>query len=163
MRSGQILKSQRETGSVLVIALLIMVLLSFLGVTLLTVASTEHSIASNSQWSEGVLMAADAGVNKGVNQLSANAQTSTAQINYTTIGSEYAYRSGRRTGSAAPLTFVGSRTEAGYSLAVGTGYNPSGYAFHTYQINAVGGRGLEPWRTAVREVEVQAEYGPIAQ
>jgi Tfp pilus assembly protein PilX len=161
MRSGQILKSQRETGSVLVIALLIMVLLSFLGVTLLTVASTEHTIASNSQWSEGALMAADAGVNKGINQLSANAQTSVAQINTTTIGSGYTYRSGRRTGSAAPLTFVGTRTEAGYSLAVGTGYNPSGYAFHTYQINAVGTGG--PSQTAAREVEVQAEYGPIAQ
>ena len=160
MRSGQILKSQRETGSVLVIALLIMVLLSFLGVTLLTVASTEHTIAANSQWSEGALMAADAGVNRGINQLSANAQTSIAQINLTTIGS-YAYRSGRRTGSAAPLTFIGARTEAGYSLAVGTGYNPSGYVFHTYQVNAVGTGG--PSQTAAREVEVQAEYGPIAQ
>jgi len=161
MRSGQILKSQRETGSVLVIALLIMVLLSFLGVTLLTVASTEHTIASNSQWSEGALMAADAGVNKGINQLSANAQTSVAQINSTTIGSGYTYRSGKRSGAAAPLTFVGSRTEAGYSMAVGTGYNPSGYAFHTYQVNAVGAGG--PSQTASREVEVQAEYGPIAQ
>ena len=160
MQSVQILKSQRETGSILVIALLIMVLLSFLGVTLLTVASTEHTIASNSQWSEGALMAADAGVNKGINQLSANAQTSAAQINLTTLGS-YTYRSGRRTGSAAPLTFVGTRTEAGYSLAVGTGYNPSGYVFHTYQVNAVGTGG--PSQTAAREVEVQAEYGPIAQ
>jgi hypothetical protein len=60
-----------------------------------------------------------------------------------------------------PLTYVGSRTEAGYSLAVGTGYNPSGYAFHTYQVNAVGTGG--PSQTAAREVEVQAEYGPIAQ
>lgn len=161
MRSGQILKLRRETGSVLVIALLIMVLLSFLGVTLLTVASTEHTIASNSQWSEGALMAADAGVNKGINQLSANAQTSVAQINTTTIGSGYTYRSGKRTGSAVPLTFVGSRTEAGYSLSVGTGYNPSGYMFHTYQVNAVGTGG--PSQTAAREVEVQAEYGPIAQ
>jgi len=160
MQSVQILKSQRETGSILVIALLIMVLLSFLGVTLLTVASTEHTIASNSQWSEGALMAADAGVNKGINQLSANAQTSSAQINLTTLGS-YTYRSGRRTGSAAPLTFVGTRTEAGYSLAVGTGYNPSGYVFHSYQVNAVGTGG--PSQTAAREVEVQAEYGPIAQ
>ena len=160
MQSVQILKSQRETGSILVIALLIMVLLSFLGVTLLTVASTEHSIASNSQWSEGALMAADAGVNKGINQLSANAQTSSAQINSTTLGS-YTYRSGRRTGAAAPLNFVGARTEAGYSLAVGTGYNPSGYVFHTYQVNAVGTGG--PSQTAAREVEVQAEYGPIAQ
>jgi hypothetical protein len=161
MQSVQILKSQRETGSVLVIALLIMVLLSFLGVTLLTVASTEHTIASNSQWSEGALMAADAGVNRGINQLSANAQLSVAQIDLTNIGSGYTYRSGSRTGSAAPLTFVGTRTEAGYSLAVGTGYNPSGYVFHTYQVNAVGTGG--PSQTAAREVEVQAEYGPIAQ
>ena len=111
-------------------------------------------------WSEGALHAADAGVNRGLNQLNANAQTSIQAIANTGIGLVYRYRSGRRTDNAPqPLQFVGSRTEAGYSIAVGTGYNPSGYAFHAYQINATG---TGP-RNARREVEIQAEYGPVAQ
>ena len=163
MQPRRMLHSRRETGSVLIIALLLMILLSLLGVTLLTVATSEHSIASNSEWSEGALMAAEAGSNRGINQLSANAQTSTAQISLTTIGttgSGYTYRSGPRSGVATPI-FVTTRTESGYSIAVGTGYNPSGYAFHTYNIKSTGTGG--PIQMATREVEVQAEYGPVSQ
>jgi Tfp pilus assembly protein PilX len=161
MPARRMLQSRREAGSVLIIALLLMILLSLLGVTLLTVATSEHSIAANSEWSEGALMAAEAGLNRGLNQLSANAQTSLAQINLTDIGSGYKYRSGPRTGSAAPLEFMGTRTEPGYSIAVGTGYNPSGYAFHTYRVRSTGTGG--PIQMATREVEVQAEYGPVSQ
>jgi hypothetical protein len=141
------------------IALLLIVLLSLLGVTMMTVAQTEHSMSSNTLWSEGALMAADAGVNVGINRLSANAQTSVTAVSPATIGT-YTYRSGHRSDtSAQPLQFRGSRTESGYSLARGTGYNPSGYAFHTYQIDATG---TGP-RNATREIEVRAEYGPVAQ
>jgi Tfp pilus assembly protein PilX len=160
MRHRQTLHPNCEAGSVLVIALLLMVLLSLLGVTLLTVAATEHTVAFNGLWSEGALTAAEAGVNRGLNQLNANAATSIQPIATTSIASPYAFRSGHRTDTTPqPLTFVGTRTEAGYSLAVGTGYNPAGYAFHTYQINATG---TGP-RNAQREVEVRAEYGPVAQ
>lgn len=160
MRHRRISDPDREEGSVLVIALLLMVLLSLLGITLLTVAATEHTVAFNGLWSEGALTAAEAGVNRGLNQLNANATTSIQPIATTSIASAYAFRSGHRTDTTPqPLTFVGTRTEAGYSLAVGTGYNPAGYAFHTYQINATG---TGP-RNAQREVEVRAEYGPVAQ
>jgi Tfp pilus assembly protein PilX len=137
-----------------------MVLLSLLGVTLLTVAATEHSVAFNALWSEGSLSAAEAGVHRGLNQLSANAQNSMQVIANTAIANTYNYRSGRKTDTTPqPLQFVGSRVEEGYSIAVGTGYNPSGYAFHTYQINATGSGP----RNARREIEVRAEYGPVAQ
>lgn len=147
------------------IAMLLMVLLTLLGVTLMSVAGTEHNVAFNSLWSEGALMAAEAGVNRGLNQLTANAENSLRRFpdsdtGSLAIGAAYSYRSGGRA-SAGPqaLAFVGSRTEAGYSIAVGTGYNPGGYAFHTYQINATG---TGP-RNAGREVQVRAEYGPVAQ
>jgi hypothetical protein len=155
-------RSQRERGSILVIALLLMVLLSLLGVTLLTVAQTEHSIAYNGLWSEGAITAADAGLNRGLNQLSANALTSTQAYGPTAIpnGGLYTYRSGPKTAAGAqPLQFLSSRTEPGYSAAVGTGYNPGGFFFHTYQVNATG---TGP-RNAQREVEARAEYGPVAQ
>ncbi len=160
MRHKRVLHARRESGSVLVIALLLMILLSLLGVTLLTVAATEHTVAFNSLWSEGALMAADAGVNRGLNQLTANAQTSLQAIPQTTIANVYTYRSGPRTaGGAQPLQFVSTRTEEGYSIAQCTGYNPCGYVFHTYQITATG---TGP-RSARREVDIQAEYGPVAQ
>lgn len=160
MRHRRVLHSRREAGSVLVVALLLMVLLSLLGVTLLTVAATEHTVAFNGLWSEGALTAAEGGVNRGLNQLSANAQTSLQAVPSTAIGAAYAYRSGRKTATTPqPLEFVASRVEDGYSVAMGTGYNPSGYAFHTYQINATG---TGP-RNARREVEIRAEYGPVAQ
>jgi len=160
MQTNRVLRPPRESGSVLLIGLLLMILLSALGVGLLTVSSTEHSIAFNAFWAEGALAAAEAGISRGLNQLSANAQTSLAAVGSTTIGGTYTYRSGgRNAGSAQPLAFVSTRTEAGYSLAVGTGYNPSGYAFHTYQISATG---AGP-RNALRELEVRAEYGPVAQ
>ena len=161
MRGTNIPRAKGEEGSILVIALLLLVLLSLLGLTLLTVASTEYSIAYNALWSEGALSAAEAGANMGLNQLGPNVTTSVALIPRTDLpNTPYRYRSGTKAdGAPAPLQFVGTRSEAGYSLAVGTGYNPSGYAFNTYQVNATG---TGP-RTAQREVELQAEYGPVAQ
>jgi Tfp pilus assembly protein PilX len=162
MRNGRVRNSKRERGSVLVVALLLMVLLSLLGITLLTVAATEHTVAYNGLWSEGALMAAEGGVNVGINQLSANADTSVQAIPATRLPDAqgpFQYRSGTRTSGVQALQFVSSRIESGYSIAVGTGYNRSGYVFDTYQINATG---TGP-RNAVREVEVQAEYGPIAR
>ena len=134
----------------LIVALLLMVLLSLLGVTLLTLSATEHSVAYNGLWSEGAMMAAEAGVNRGVNQISANADASVAVINDTGIGPVYNYRSGKKTdpGPTAPV-FLYDKVEEGYDL--------SKWRFPVYQINATGSGP----RNARREVEVQAEYGPI--
>jgi hypothetical protein len=140
-----------------------MVVLSLLGVALLTLSGTEDNIAYNALWSEGAFAAADAGVQTGLNQLSPNSATSTVAIPVTTIGTgtyTYQFRSGQRTDtSPQPLVFMGSRVATGYSLAIGTGYNPSGYAFYSYRIDATGSGP----HNAQREIEVLAEYGPVAQ
>jgi hypothetical protein len=145
------------------IALFVMIVLSLLGVALLTLSGTEHNIAYNALWAEGSLAAADAGIQTGVNQLTASTSASIAAIPLTTIGTgiyQYNFRSGHRTDPGPePLVFRGSRVESGYSIALGTGYNPSGYAFQTYQINTTG-LGA---RNAQRELEALAEYGPVAQ
>ncbi len=160
MQRGIVGSSWRARGSVMVIALLLMALLSLLGMTLLTVAGLGHGTAFNAIWSEGALFAADAGVQAGMNQLSANSTTSTQAIPITSIGGVYSFRSGRRNDAGPqPLQFMGTRVEPGYSLAVGSGYNPAGYAFHSYLITATG---TGP-RGAQREIEARAEYGPIAQ
>jgi hypothetical protein len=140
-----------------------MILLSCLGLTLLSVADTEHLIAYNSLWTEGAMEAADAGVNVCLAQITANPASSVPAVATTTLydqsGTRYQYRSGQRTGGPTPLTEMGVRSEPGYSLAVGTGYNPSGYKFHMYQFNVTG---TGP-RNATRELQVRAEYGPVAQ
>ena len=154
---------RNQRGSVLMIALFVMIVLSLLGVALLTLSGTEHNIAYNALWSEGAFTAADAGVQTGLNQLSANSTTSIAAIPVTAIGTgiyTYQFRSGHRADAGPqPLVFKASRIEAGYSIAIGTGYNPSGYAFNSYQINTTGSGA----RNAQRELEALAEYGPVAQ
>ena len=155
MEDGTIRQSDRQEGSILVIVLLLMTLLSLLGITLLTVASTEHSLAYNAVWSEAALMAAEAGVNKGISQVSPDPVASVAAIPTTTLATNYTYRSGKETDSGPqPLTFVGTKTEAGYSLSTN-----NGYTFNVYRITATG---TGP-NSARREVEAQAEYGPVAQ
>jgi hypothetical protein len=158
---------RRDRGSVLMIALFIMIILSLLGIALLTLSGTESNIAYNGLLAEGAFNAAEAGIQRGLNQLSANTATAIQQIpsagTWLNIGTgtyTYQFRSGHRADAdPQPLLFRGERVEAGYSLAVGTGYNPSGYAFHSYQINATGSGP----RNAQREIEVLAEYGPLPQ
>ena len=154
----------RQRGSVLMIALFVMIILSLLGTVLLTLSGTEHTVAYNEIWSEGAFAAAEAGIQRGLNQLSANPVTSVRPIPQSgsslAIGDGYAYRSGKKTDSTPQqLTFKSSRIEPGYSIAIGTGYNPSGYVFQSYLINATG---TGP-RSSQRELEVLAEYGPVAQ
>jgi Tfp pilus assembly protein PilX len=160
-------RSRNQRGSVIMIALFVMIVLSLLGVALLTLSGTESNIAYNALWSEGAFAAAEAGIQTGLSQISANTATSVKPIPqvgpYLSIGSgtyTYQYRSGHRSDTGPqPLVFKGVRFESGYSIAIGTGYNPSGYTFNNYLINATA---TGP-RNAQRELEVLAEYGPVAQ
>jgi hypothetical protein len=156
--SGLNMKS--EKGSVILIALFVLLVLSLLGIVFLTLSNTESYVAFNSLWAEGAFYAAEAGVQTGVDQLSPNLTTATQAIPSTTIGGQYNYQSGRKADSAPqPLQFIRSRTAAGYSVEAGTGYNPAGYSFYVYQMNVTGSGP----RNARREVEAQAEFGPVAQ
>jgi hypothetical protein len=148
-----------EKGSVMLVALFVMVILSLLGAVFLNLSNTESYVAYNALWQEGAFYAAEAGVQSGLDQLSPNVTTSTAAIASTAIGGSYNYRTGRRTdASAQPIQFIRSTVASGYSVETGTGYNPAGYSFYVYQINVTG---TGP-RNSQREVEVQAEYGPVA-
>lgn len=156
-----------EKGSVLLVALMAMVVLSLLGVAFLMLSNTETTVTANALWSEGTFYAAEAGIQTGLDQLSANQATATAAIPETTIGGsdsmgdvDYTFRSGSRTDtSPQPIEFVGTQPAVGYSVENGTGYNPGGYDFYIYQINVTG---TGP-RNTQREIEVQAEYGPVSK
>ena len=97
-----------ERGSVLVVAVLVMMVLSFLGMAIMTMSVTEHSLAYNIVWGEGAFAAAEAGINAGINQLSANTTNATKAIPTAgasvPIGTSYAYRSGGKSaGGPQPL------------------------------------------------------------
>lgn len=149
-----------EGGMVLVLSLLAMVVLSLLGVALLTMSGSETFVSYRTVYREGAFYSAEGGIHIGIDQVSANTVTSTQAIPLTTIGGNYTYRSGRRSDPGPqPLQFVGTRPGPGYSIAVGTGYNPAGYVFYNYQINVTG---TGP-RNAQREVEVLAAFGPVPE
>jgi hypothetical protein len=135
-----------------------MVVLSLLGAALLTMSGSETFVSSRSVYREGAFYAAEAGIHTGLDQLSTNTATSTQAIPETNIGNWYTYRSGRRGDPGPqPFQFTGERPGTGYSIAVGTGYNPAGYVNYSYQMNVTG---TGP-QSARREVEALAEYGPV--
>ena len=159
-------QSRNQRGSVIVIALFVMIILSLLGITLLTLSGTESNIAYNALWSEGAFAAAEAGVERGLSQIGPNAKDSITKFpdsGTLSIGTgtyTYGYRSGRKSDTTpTDLVFKGTRNVAGYNLALGTGYNTAGYTFNVYQLNATG---MGP-RNAQREIEVLAQYGPVAK
>jgi Tfp pilus assembly protein PilX len=144
-----------ERGSVLIVALLLMVLLFTLGAALLTMAETEGFIATNDVWSEGAFYAAEAAVQEVIDRMPGNL----AAVPVTALGQDYTYRTGGRDdASAQPPQVVATVAGAGFSVSTSGGYNSTGFVFDVYEIN---GTGMGP-RSAMREVEVQIEYGPRA-
>lgn len=151
---------RNERGTVLALSLLAMVVLSLLGAGLLTMSGSETFVSYRTVYREGAFYAAEGGIHIGLDQISTNTATSTQAIPLTPIGANYAYRSGRRSDPGPqPLQFVGTKPGTGYSIAVGTGYNPAGYVFYNYQMNVTG---TGP-RNAQREVEALAAYGPVPE
>ncbi len=152
-----------EGGMVLMLSLMVMVVLSLLGAALLTMSGSETFVSYRTVHREGAFYAAEGGIHIGLDQVSGNTVTSTQAIPLTTIGGNYTYRSGSRDDpppqDPQPLQFVGTRPGTGYSIAVGTGYNPAGYVFYNYQMNVTG---TGP-RNAQREVEVLAAFGPVPE
>src|SRR3972149_4473881 len=149
-----------QSGSVLLLSLLALVVLSLLGAALLTMSGSETCVSARIVYREGAFYAAEAGVHTGLDRLSMNTAASTQAIPVTNIGDWYAYRSGRRADPGPqPFQFMGTRPATGYSAAVGTGDNPAGYVFFYHQMNVTGSGP----RTAQREVEALAAYGPVPQ
>jgi PilX N-terminal len=153
-----------ERGITLVVVLMVMaLLLSVIGAGLL-LSGVNTKMTGNYKIGTKAFYAANTGVNIGVIQL--GPEPATATIAFTqNLGGGLVVRSGHRTDtSPQPLQFKGPRSEPGFSLNVGTGYNASGYAFYQYQINATGtftdAGGTE---SGGREVEAQASYGPVAR
>jgi flagellar basal body-associated protein FliL len=147
-----------ERGTVLVVALFVVLLLFVLGISLLTMSLAESAISTNDVATEGALYAAEAGAQTAISQITANPANSTTAVALTTLTNGFTYRSGRKTDSSAqPITYIGASSVSGYTLANGSSYNSSGFVTHSYQINATGSGP----RNSQREIEVRVEYGPV--
>jgi hypothetical protein len=154
------MQTESERGSALLVSLILTLLLVMLGSAMLTLSGVESNISHNDLWSEGTFQAAEAGANAGIDQLAVDPVVSVQPIAETFIVEDFTYRSGARFATAPEaFTFLGKGNAPGYSAAVGTGYNASGYSFSRYRINATG---AGP-RDTSREVEVQARYGPVPE
>lgn len=149
-----------ERGSALVITLAMLLLLVVIGTSLLALSGVDTVISRNDEHAEGALHAAESGVHLAVDRLEPDPIVSVQPIPEQAVGTGYTTRSGsRRAPGPEPQSFVGVERVPGFSINVGTGYNPSGYRFARYRLNATGvGPG-----NARREVEAMTHYGPVAQ
>ena len=152
--------TSRDGGFAMVIALILLLLLVILGTGLLSLSSLDSNISHNDLWAEGALHAAEASMHVALESLQPDPIASIQPVPLTSISDDYDYRSGSRLASGPePQVYLGKQVEPGYSISVGTGYNPSGYFFSRVRINATGSGP----RQIRREVEALTLYGPIPE
>jgi len=132
---------KNEKGVVLVIALLMLLMLTVIGVGSISSSFFETKISGNERLGSAALYAAEGGVKVGISRI----PDTTAYSG--TVGSEASYRSGGLTDSSPqPLKELGTMHKAGFDTA---------WEFERFQVKAVG----ESFG-AKKEVEVQVSMGP---
>jgi Tfp pilus assembly protein PilX len=126
--------SANDRGMALIVALIMLLVLTLIGINAITTTTFETSISGNERVSADAFYASEAGIQVGLNQI-----PETNPISRTKLGEDSYYR---------------SQIEArGPFLAEGYGSN---WQFDRFQVNATG----ESFR-AIREIEVQVKYGPF--
>jgi hypothetical protein len=131
-----------QKGMALVIALIILLVLTFIGLSSISSTIFESKISGNERWGSAAFYAAKGGVDVGISRLP---DTSSYSGN---IGSDETYRSGRMTPSVPqPLIYYGTMTRPGYDVM---------WEFRRYQVNATGQA-----FGAMKEIEVQVSMGPF--
>ena len=132
---------KNEKGVVLVIALIMLVVLTFLGVASINSSVFEARISGNDRVGSAAFYATEGGVKVGISRL----PDITAYSG--TIGSDESYRSGRLTDSSPqPQKSLGLILKPGFETT---------WEFKRFQVNATG----ESFG-ARKEIEVQVSLGP---
>lgn len=160
-----------ERGISLVVVLLVMaLLLSVVGAGLLF-SGINTKVAMNYRTGTRAFYAADVGVNAIASAITLSSTFSaTPQQIPQPSGSSgtLCYRFGKRDGTV-PSPQPVLKTNPGFSLGSGTGYNTSGYSFYQFQLNVTGAYNAGAScpavgsETAAREIEAQVLYGPVSQ
>jgi hypothetical protein len=136
---------RNENGVALVIALIMLLILTFIGISAISTTTFETNIAGNERVGTDAFYASEAIFQVGLNQL-----PDTKPMPRTKIGEDSYGWSGspKDRGSPKELAPLGLYTKSGYD---------SSWAFTRYQINATGESFL-----ATKEVEAQVSYGPFS-
>jgi hypothetical protein len=139
---GDILRN--KNGVALVIALIMLLMLTFVGISAISTTTFETNIVGNERVGTDAFYASEAIFQVGINQL-----PDTKAIPRKEIGENSYGWSGSRENKGSPkeLRPFGLYNKGGYD---------SSWAFKRYQINATGESFL-----ATKEVEAQVSYGPF--
>ncbi len=132
---------KNEKGVALVIALIMLIVLTFIGIASISSSVFETKISGNERFGSASFYAASGGVEVGISRI----PVITAYSG--TIGSDESYRSGSLTDSSA-------QPQKNLGLMLKPGYGES-WEFKRFQINATG----ESFG-ARKEIEVQVSLGP---
>lgn len=132
-----------QKGVALVVALIMLLVLTFLGMSSITSTIFESKISGNERWGSAAFYAASAGIDVGISQL-----PNVSAYGPLGAGSDETYRSGRMIPSSPQdLKILGTMVRPGYE---------STWEFRRFQVNATG----EAFG-AVKEIEVQVSLGPF--
>ena len=142
---GDILRN--KNGVALVIALIMLLILTFIGISAISTTTFETNITGNERVGTDAFYASEAIFQVGLNQLP---DTKPVRKDKGEIGE---YSSGW---SGSPKDRGSPRELAPFGLYNKGGYDSS-WAFKRYQINATGESFL-----ATKEVEAQVSYGPFS-
>ncbi len=135
----------KQEGVALVIALLMLLVLTLIGISSITSTTFESSISGNERVKIDAFYAAEAGIQVAMNQVPDNL----SPIPKTTIKEDSYYWSGstQDEGNPQPLKSLGLNPKVAFD---------SSWAFKRFQANTTG-----KFMGATKEIEVQMSYGPF--
>ncbi len=132
---------KNEKGVVLVIALIMLIVLTLIGISSISSSVFEAKLSGNERYGSAAFYVATGGVEVGISRL----PDITAYSG--NIGSDESYRSGKMTSNTSqPSKTLGTLLRSGYE---------SSWEFRRFQVNATG----ESFG-AMKEIEVQVSLGP---
>jgi len=136
---------KEEKGVALIIALLMLLVLTLIGISSISTTTFETSISGNERSRTGAFYAAEAGIQVAINRIPDN----TNPIPKTKIKEDSYYWSGgiKDEADPKPLKSLGLHPRAGFD---------SSWAFKRFQLNTTG-----KFSGTTKEIEVQVSYGPF--
>lgn len=136
---------KKKKGVALIIALLMLLVLTLIGISSIRTTTFETSISGNERMKADAFYAAEAGIQVAINQVPDNPNP----ILKTKLKEDSYYWGGGSNDEGSPkgLKNLGLHTKAGFD---------SSWAFERFQLNSTG-----KFSGARKEIEVQVSYGPF--
>jgi Tfp pilus assembly protein PilX len=130
-------------GVAIILALLMLLVLTLIGISAISTTTFETSISGNERVRTDAFYVAEAGIQVGINQLPVTTPVPQMKLN------DSHYWSGTANDKGNPRTFIslGLHQKAGFD---------SSWSFKRFQVNMTGESS-----GAIKEMEVQVSYGPF--